>query len=161
MSTRRRTAGVYATPTPRNEKGERLCRSCKAVMPKNARNNCSTKCSTEWMQKTTPSIMRQAVFDRDGGICAVCKVDVFAGVYRNGALRQRRARGSGDLWQADHINPVIEGGGECGLENFRTLCTACHKAATKELRGRMSRRLRDAKAIERDKAGLFADQVDA
>jgi hypothetical protein len=27
----------------------------------------------------------------------------------------------GDFWQADHIVPVAEGGGECDLSNYRTL----------------------------------------
>jgi 5-methylcytosine-specific restriction protein A len=48
---------------------------------------------------------------------------------------------SGDRWQADHIRPVAEGGAGCGLENYRTLCTPCHKVATKEL----VRRLAEAK----------------
>ncbi len=30
-------------------------------------------------------------------------------------------------WEADHIQSVAEGGGECGLENYRTLCFVCHK----------------------------------
>lgn len=34
------------------------------------------------------------------------------------------------LWQADHINPVAEGGGLCGLDNIQTLCLPCHKAKT-------------------------------
>jgi len=37
------------------------------------------------------------------------------------------------IWDADHVVPVSEGGGECGLDNYRTLCMACHKAETKEL----------------------------
>ena len=48
-----------------------------------------------------------------------------------------RAPRAGDLWQADHIVPVAEGGGECGLENFRTLCDGCHRRATSDLRARM------------------------
>jgi 5-methylcytosine-specific restriction endonuclease McrA len=48
-----------------------------------------------------------------------------------------RAPRAGDLWQADHIVPVAEGGGECGLENFRTLCDGCHRRATTDLRARM------------------------
>lgn len=39
-------------------------------------------------------------------------------------------------WQADHIIPVCEGGGQCGLENYRTLCTPCHKQETRELAAR-------------------------
>jgi 5-methylcytosine-specific restriction enzyme A len=37
------------------------------------------------------------------------------------------------MWDADHVVPVSEGGGECGLDNFRTLCLKCHKAETKAL----------------------------
>lgn len=37
-----------------------------------------------------------------------------------------------NLWQADHIQPVAEGGGACGLENIQTLCTPCHKRKTAE-----------------------------
>jgi hypothetical protein len=43
------------------------------------------------------------------------------------------------LWEADHIVPVIEGGGECGLENLRTVCLRCHKDATKKLAARRAR----------------------
>jgi 5-methylcytosine-specific restriction protein A len=38
-----------------------------------------------------------------------------------------------NLWEADHIVPVIKGGGLCGLENLRTLCRSCHKVETKNL----------------------------
>ncbi len=38
-------------------------------------------------------------------------------------------------WEADHIVPLIEGGGH-GLDNLRTLCVWCHRGATKELAGR-------------------------
>jgi 5-methylcytosine-specific restriction endonuclease McrA len=31
---------------------------------------------------------------------------------------------------------VCEGGGECDLDNLRTLCLRCHRAATAQLRGR-------------------------
>ena len=37
-----------------------------------------------------------------------------------------------NLWQADHIVPVAEGGGACGLENLQTLCLPCHKRKTAE-----------------------------
>jgi hypothetical protein len=40
------------------------------------------------------------------------------------------------LWDADHIVPVSEGGGECDLSNIRTLCLRCHRQATAELRAR-------------------------
>jgi hypothetical protein len=40
------------------------------------------------------------------------------------------------FWDADHVIPVAEGGGECDLANMRTLCLKCHRAATGELRVR-------------------------
>ena len=43
----------------------------------------------------------------------------------------------GDFWQADHIKAVAEGGGSCGLENLRTLCTPCHQIETEKLRSRL------------------------
>jgi 5-methylcytosine-specific restriction endonuclease McrA len=43
------------------------------------------------------------------------------------------------LWDADHILPVTEGGGECELDNIRTLCLRCHRAVTKQLRERIRR----------------------
>jgi 5-methylcytosine-specific restriction endonuclease McrA len=44
------------------------------------------------------------------------------------------------LWDADHIVPVSEGGGECDLSNMRTLCLKCHRAHTAELRERRLRK---------------------
>ena len=42
------------------------------------------------------------------------------------------------LWDADHILAVAEGGGECDLENLRTLCLLCHRSQTLELRRRLA-----------------------
>ena len=41
------------------------------------------------------------------------------------------------LWDADHIVPVAEGGGQCDLSNMRTLCLLCHREATAALRARL------------------------
>lgn len=179
MSTKRRTAGVFASPQPKNEAGERLCRNCRKPMGKNKRHNCSSKCSEEWALKTSPALMRRAVFARDKGVCAECGSDTqaqkaeYAAEHKKHStqwckpmeeLRERfgitagRAA-QGTWWEADHITPVIEGGGECGLEGYRTLCIPCHKKATAALRARMSRRRREEKAIKNDLAGMFADQV--
>ena len=50
------------------------------------------------------------------------------------------------IWQADHIIPVAEGGGLCGLENMRTLCVLCHADASRDQAGRGAKRRRDAGA---------------
>ena len=44
----------------------------------------------------------------------------------------------GAFWQADHLLPVVEGGGASGWCNLRTLCTECHREVTAALRRRMS-----------------------
>ena len=38
----------------------------------------------------------------------------------------------GLLWQADHVLPVWQGGGTCGLDNLQTLCAACHSKKTQK-----------------------------
>jgi hypothetical protein len=36
--------------------------------------------------------------------------------------------------------PVVEGGGECDLQNLRTFCLICHRQQTLELRRRLASR---------------------
>jgi 5-methylcytosine-specific restriction enzyme A len=55
------------------------------------------------------------------------------------ALRALEAAGLAadrSFWEADHVVAVVEGGGLCGLDNLRTLCRPCHRAATRALRSR-------------------------
>lgn len=89
-------------------------------------------CVHEHLLRSSPPYMRRAVWDRDHGLCAI-----------GGAACDT----SRDAWQADHIIPVVEGGGECGLENMRTLCTAHHKEVTKALAGRRAEARRKAKEL--------------
>jgi 5-methylcytosine-specific restriction enzyme A len=141
-------------------------------MAKGKRHNCSTECSDAWAIKTTPSLMRRAVFQRDQGICSVCRVDTVAQKAEYLAIQTMVEREAfrkmvgvppsrhGDWWDADHIKPVVEGGGECGLNNYRTLCIPCHKAETRKLRQRIATAGRLKRAVENDRQGLFADQVE-
>lgn len=62
---------------------------------------------------------------------------------RHWGISKRRRK---TLWDADHIVPVIEGGGECDLNNIRTLCLICHRRATARLR----QRIRQAKFTAED-----------
>jgi hypothetical protein len=57
-------------------------------------------------------------------------------------LKQRKLREGSrkSLWDADHIVPVAEGGGQCNLSNMRTLCLLCHSEATAALRERLRKR---------------------
>jgi len=55
------------------------------------------------------------------------------------------------LWEADHIIAVVEGGGECDLENIQTLCLRCHRKKTKQLRERRRlSRLSETAVVIRD-----------
>ena len=63
----------------------------------------------------------------------------------------------GDFWQADHIQAVAEGGGQCGIGNFRTLCTRCHGKETAKLHVRLKEK-KNAEAARgsKDIRSLFA-----
>lgn len=149
MSTIRRSKSTYGTAQPRNEAGQKVCYECKGPIPKPRRTFCSSACVDRWKIRTDPGWVRQKVFERDKGVCALCGVDcIAANPHPNGRVRTPRARGTGHLWQADHIIPVVEGGGECGIENYRTLCTACHRKVTKELAARSSFKRRREKISE-------------
>ena len=45
-------------------------------------------------------------------------------------------------WEADHIVPVVEGGGQQGLSSYRTLCLLCHKIRTRRLARRLAQQRR-------------------
>jgi 5-methylcytosine-specific restriction endonuclease McrA len=102
----------------------------------------------EWKLRTQPAYLREQVGERDKGICALCGIDTIAAArelrFSRGTPRKSllahwglRARSRKSLWDADHIVPVVEGGGECDLENIRTLCLRCHRTATRILRERI------------------------
>jgi 5-methylcytosine-specific restriction protein A len=103
----------------------------------------------QWRLRTDPGYLRAQVFARDRGVCAVCGTDTEAlrkdkrkldYAARRQFENQWGARRN--LWDADHIVPVAEDGGECDLSNMRTLCVKCHLEATTALR----RRLREKRA---------------
>lgn len=176
-----------------------FCRRCRKPVVKPKRNWCSQKCIDDALIESRGSAARQAVFERDHGICSDCgfnaviwqgrldaarrldmalirlecslcgtelPTDAFAypktlrcpedgGSYRcSRYIHHRQAvinelvtnhrfiaktlgrfllDGSVHLWEADHIVPVVEGGGGCGLEGYRTLCVPCHKTHTAAL----------------------------
>ena len=67
---------------------------------------------------------------------------------RDGSVDQRIIGRDGSwLWAADHIRPVVEGGGLCGLDNLRTLCWVCHREASAELAARRAVRRKRALAV--------------
>lgn len=136
---------------PRGPNGRGLCRWCSLEVPRGRYTFCSAFCVHEWKLRTQPAYLREKVLERDRGICASCSIDTIAAAnklrFSRGANRTSllahwglRSRSRKSLWDADHIVPVIEGGGECDLGNIRTLCLRCHRTATIQLR----KRIRDA-----------------
>jgi 5-methylcytosine-specific restriction protein A len=95
--------------------GRPLCRWCKTAVSGRRRTFCSDACVHEWRLRSSASYLRECVYKRDKGICALC--------------------GKKKKWEADHIVPVVEGG-DSNLENIRTLCIKCHRRETAELRKR-------------------------
>ena len=141
----------------RRPNGRGLCRWCALEVPRRRYTFCSTYCVHEWRLRSQPGYLREQVFLRNRGICAICSVDTIAA-----AKQLRRSRGNRrrllfehwglknrtrkSLWDADHILPVAEGGGECDLENIRILCLLCHRIATQQLRVRLQERARGRSA---------------
>lgn len=135
---------------PRGPNGRGLCRWCSLEVPPRRFTFCSDYCVHEWKLRSQPAYLREQVFLRDKGVCTECGIDTVAEArrlrYSRGAARSAllkrwglKARTRKSLWDADHIVPVTEGGGECDLQNIRTLCLICHRAATLALRARLRR----------------------
>ena len=149
MTTRTKPGGwVKPSSLDRGPGGRALCRWCRSEVPKGRRTFCSDACVHEWKLRTDPGYLREQVFARDRGVCAQCGVDTVAlrrdmrrldYAARRQFLKKWRLRENSrkSLWDADHLVPVAEGGGQCDLSNMRTLCLLCHREATAELRGRM------------------------
>lgn len=165
--------------------GRRGCRWCGADLKRAGAKACSPTCVTEVSHRMHPQVLAWAVWERDGGLCALCgditelplrlllrtrhtterircsysfeSRDFWTGIV--GALeRQVEERFASQIagrfaslpylrhvprpWEADHVVPVSEGGGCCGLDGMRTLCRACHNSETAALRRRLSARRR-------------------
>ncbi len=128
--------------------GRALCRWCNLEVPAGRRTFCSSWCVEEWKLRSDPGYLRERTFERDKGVCSVCGLDCVSEFNRIRRLRGvGRIRAFADyglrpgsrksVWDADHIVPVVEGGGECDLSNIRTVCLRCHRKLTAELRQRV------------------------
>ena len=115
---------------------------------------CSKDCFEYHVQSRSGKTLRMAVFERDRGVCEKCHLDCHALVSRikclkphqrlpiieslapqfTRAQKDKLARDAyeGSAWEADHIIAVKDGGGECTVDNMRTLCRRCHARNTKE-----------------------------
>jgi 5-methylcytosine-specific restriction protein A len=152
VSTRRAKPGGWVA-----ERRRGLCRWCTAAVPKGRLTFCGESCVHEWKLRTDAGYLRAQVFARDHGVCAQCGLDT-EGLRKDKRKFDYRARrqfekdwgGRRNLWDADHIVPVAEGGGECDLSNMRTLCLLCHRAATANLRERLASKRHPAQPTGRE-----------
>lgn len=139
----------YNSRREKDAEGRWLCKVCRAPLSGRRTAYCSDEC---W-DRNTPATMRRKVAKRDKGVCAVCGLDT-------AALPSPRTWGTvAHRWEADHIVPVSEGGGLCGLDGYRTLCAGlgtngCHGKVSGELRKRLNERRRLEKA-QRETGKLF------
>ncbi len=132
---------AFVRTVPRDQQktgadGKKLCLVCKSGLPSRRSSYCSDECA----YRNTPNWMRNLVRRRDNGICALCGVDCF---------KAHRGR-----WEMDHIVPVAEGGGLCGLDGYRTLCAPCHGKVSGALRKRLNERKR-LETAQRETGMLF------
>ncbi|XP_020593583.1 DNA annealing helicase and endonuclease ZRANB3 isoform X2 [Phalaenopsis equestris] len=119
---------------------------------------CNMSCFQEYRVRTSQKALREALFQIEHGVCTICNLDCHNLVKNIRPLSIARRRNhvenvapelakkkklldklvtepvEGNAWHADHIVPVFKGGGECRLENMRTLCVSCHAEVTKAQR---------------------------
>ena len=153
-----RTIPAEAKVLRYDDQGRVLCRWCLGIVERPRRTFCSAECVHEWTVRSSTSYARRCVKKRDKGICARCGIDTeVLRLELKGLLLECRKAGDKaafyvrigelgikgpeykayrphSLWEADHIVPVSQGGGCCGLDNLRTLCWRCHREATAALR---------------------------
>lgn len=127
-----------------------LCRLCDGPCPPRRSSWCSDECMGAYFLATDSAWLRKQVEKRDKGICAACGMDTIALNRRLSQMDHMQMRHSHvilikngfnvggwkqTLWDADHIEPVDEGG-SWELSNVQTLCHPCHKEKTAEQAGR-------------------------
>ena len=151
---------------PKPPKGH--CRWCHGPNPTRRHTWCSPECRTEGGIRF--GMLRHLIDERDHGVCANCgadtekiqrvldraasslcpsKVDRFGFACTWDAHREAKrlrallgAPTETRLYEIDHIVPVVEGGGCCGLDNLQTLCWKCHRIDTAVLARRRADRKR-------------------
>ncbi|GAB4860822.1 hypothetical protein Ancab_035984 [Ancistrocladus abbreviatus] len=115
---------------------------------------CKLACYEEYRSRTSQRFLREQLFQIEHGICTNCQLDCHKLVEHIRPLLQANREEyiirvapnlakykkllnklvcdptEGNAWHADHVVPVYKGGGECRVENMRTLCVACHADVT-------------------------------
>lgn len=123
-----------------------VCRFCLGKVPKGRISWCSEACVQEYLALRSPAGLRRMVWNRDKGVCRVCRMDCTAleciiqrwrrtAVLKPLALQVRTDLGvlsRKAYWDADHVIAVRDGGGSCGTQNIQTVCVWCHRRKNAE-----------------------------
>lgn len=143
--------GAGSQKPPVGPNGEKLCRWCRKEVQPPKRTFCGPECVHEWRLRSSTSYLRQCVRERDKEICAACGLDCKALRIELRKLKKTdpaawlakceeysipKHRRNKSLFDAEHVIPVCEGGGESGLQNLISLCLPCHRISTNALLAR-------------------------
>ncbi|KAE8731957.1 hypothetical protein F3Y22_tig00002338pilonHSYRG00223 [Hibiscus syriacus] len=151
------TQGWTLTDEPLCKLCQKQCEGINAKIPQYFEDLfCNIGCYEEYRLRTSNRFLREELFQLEHGICTNCQLDCHKLVKNLKPLSLERRQeyvnrvapkiasqkilveklvsdpSEGNAWHADHIVPVYRGGGECRLENMRTLCVACHAVVTAE-----------------------------
>ena len=157
VSTKRQrvvTADQWGKPE-RDATGHPVCRWCRGPVAPPRRTFCGDPCVHEWKIRSSPWYVRREVKKRDQGTCRLCGLNVVKAHREwtrakppvSDRAARKRWRAERPRWEADHIVPVADGGGECGLDNYRLLCRPCHLRVTLDWRATRSTHLRTSSQI--------------
>jgi len=163
---------------PINDEGYRCCRYCSGSVKPPKRTFCSPNCVHEYKLRSNGSYLRHQVYLRDRGICAIRQLDTKElarqisilsindprrdlllkqnNIHKTRKIKPRKK--GGGLWDADHIICVKDGGGQCGLENIRTLCIRCHKLRTAECSAKKNQKSEQNKLVIKLKEDKLSEQ---
>ena len=151
--------GSWKDYPARKVNGKWLCRWCGKECSGRRTSFCSNQCGHELSLRCSTSYLRAVVRKRDKGVCALCGLHTIKIQRELGRIRRTEGlqayykakkklgvpRHRKTLWDADHEVPVCRDGGECGLENIRTLCIWCHRKETNKLRRQLAAEKRKSK----------------
>jgi 5-methylcytosine-specific restriction enzyme A len=139
----------------RDAQNNLLCVWCGKPVAKGRLKYCSDACLHEVRVRRESTYARYHVEKRDHGVCAICGIDTnavhklaqqmvwidhdselsryyIASLFEARDIRKREIYDF-PVWEMDHIVPVKEGGGACGLDGLQTLCYWCHKRKTADM----------------------------
>eukprot|EP00931_Biecheleriopsis_adriatica_P054214 TRINITY_DN31885_c0_g1_i2.p1 TRINITY_DN31885_c0_g1~~TRINITY_DN31885_c0_g1_i2.p1 ORF type:complete len:1469 (+),score=253.20 TRINITY_DN31885_c0_g1_i2:117-4523(+) len=142
---------------------------------------CGGQCRESYFVKRKSECARQALLALEGGICRRCGIDTEQLKVREAFFGESGAANSAErsmfarlttarrlkllenpkranLWEADHVLAVADGGGESEITNFQTLCLACHGDKTKSEAAQRAEARRNVRS-KRTTAELFGSEV--